>query len=163
MYHVPERFKTLVAAGPYARLDDLMQEVAACDLKTYDILNSMIAMHFNSWYVAHDIGAERAQQVQVNIVTKLLRLRAEISRELMPGSKFEQHLNMQTLIMGDQPGTKESIEKAREMIAAELEKVSVRLEAGRRAATARALEHQPSEVLSDAVPEIAGEIVEAAE
>src|SRR6516225_2060274 len=77
--HVSPTYRQLVASGPYAKIDDLLTQVATADLKTLDVLDVMLAGHFNRWALAHNEGAERPSVVHGNQTLKLLRLRSEIT------------------------------------------------------------------------------------
>jgi hypothetical protein len=137
---VSQRYKNLVAGGPYATIDELMGRVAQCDIRTLDILDSMIGAHYGLWSVAGDVGANQDMTIHAIRLEKLLRLRAEINRELAPGQHLHQTLASITINGQAVAVDADTIHSAREKIGTELAKISERLEAGRRAAEQRLIE-----------------------
>ena len=175
--HVPESYKTQVAAGPYAKISDLLAEVADADLRTLDVVTAMLTAHFNVWNFAMHVGAERPSVVHGNQAIKLAKLRAEICRELVPGQTFNQTLQQVTINNKVVQMGEDIITGSRERLQAALDASSSRLQAGRRSGAETKAEEaeraarrreqesrwgcevvrQPAEVTLDA------EIVEAAE
>jgi hypothetical protein len=141
--HVSQRYKNLVAGGPYATIDELMGRVFECDIRTLDILDSMVAAHYNLWSVAGDAGANQDMTIHATRLEKLLRLRSEINRELAPGLALSQTLQSITINCQAFAVDKDTVANARQKIAAEIDKIRERLEAGRRAAEHRLIDGAP--------------------
>jgi hypothetical protein len=135
--HISARYRELVAGGPYKSIDALLDSVAKADLKTMDVLDSMIAAHYNLWSLAGDAGSDQGMASHAIRLERLLRLRSEISRELAPGMHL--HQTLQAITINGQTVAVD-VRSAREKIGDELAKISERLEAGRRAAEQRLIE-----------------------
>jgi hypothetical protein len=90
---------------------------------------------------------------QAKTLRPLLTLKADICRELAPAQHL--HATLNTIMVGGQRMaiTEDTLTNAREVVATELGKIADRLEAGRRAASERQLEHQPAEALPEIVVE----------